>query len=137
MARATDRACIQIRTLNTGKGPAVQALRAQLDKMQYHMYMRQLLEQHDNLVLKQAIVDELLMDGDRVVGVRTRTGIEYRARAVVITTGVYMRARDYGRSVFASGPNGSWPQGRWALLRKMGLRMGRFKRHTAAGEPKA
>jgi tRNA uridine 5-carboxymethylaminomethyl modification enzyme len=132
MARATDRACIQIRTLNTGKGPAVQALRAQLDKMQYHMYMRQLLEQHDNLVLKQAIVDELLMDGDRVVGVRTRTGIEYRARAVVITTGVYMRGRVItGEAAFASGPNGQLAPGALgALLRKMGLRMGRFKTGT-------
>ena len=134
MARATDRACIQIRTLNTGKGPAVQALRAQLDKMQYHMYMRQLLEQHDNLVLKQAIVDELLMDGDRVVGVRTRTGIEYRARAVVITTGVYMRGRVItGEASFASGPNGQLPRGAGCIAAQDGPADGLLQnRHTAA-----
>ena len=86
IGRNTDRVFIQIRLLNSSKGPAVQALRAQADKRLYSLAMKLTLEAQSNLHLKQAMADRLLVDGDRVCGVATATGLLYHAKTVVLTT---------------------------------------------------
>ena len=78
-----------MRMLNTGKGPAVRALRAQADKVLYQQEMKRVIEDEDNLDIMQGMVDELLIENDEVKGVRTNIGTEYRAKAVVITTGTF------------------------------------------------
>src|SRR5918912_270186 len=97
MGRNTDRTSIQIRMLNTSKGPAVQALRAQTDKRAYAQSMKWVLEQQPNLDVKQAAVDDLIVETDqgrpRVVGVVTSTGTRYLGRSVVLTTGTFLRGR--------------------------------------------
>ena len=90
MALATDEAGIQFRTLNSSKGPAVRATRAQADRVLYRGAIRTRLENQPNLTLFQQAVDDLLLEGDRVVGVRTQIGIEFRARSVVLTTGTFL-----------------------------------------------
>src|SRR6059058_4173181 len=86
MAIATDEAGIQFRTLNASKGPAVRATRAQADRVLYRAAIRRRLESQPNLLLFQQAVDDVLVRGDRVVGVRTQLGVEFRAQAVVLTT---------------------------------------------------
>ena len=90
MAIATDEAGIQFRTLNSSKGPAVRATRAQADRLLYKAAIRQRLENQPNLTLFQQAVDDLLLDGDRVVGVKTQLGIVFSARAVVLTAGTFL-----------------------------------------------
>ncbi len=114
MARVTDRTFIQIRTLNTGKGPAVQALRAQSDKRLYAATMKQVIEQQPNLHLKQAMVSKLIIgerDGRRVVrGIITSGGALYYATAVVLTTGTFLRGRIVmGETTLAAGRAGEAP----------------------------
>ncbi len=114
MARVTDRTFIQIRTLNTGKGPAVQALRAQSDKRLYAAAMKQVVEQQPNLYLKQAMVSELLIGeaaGRRIVrGVVSKGGTVYQAKAVVLTTGTFLRGRIVmGDTTMAAGRAGEAP----------------------------
>src|SRR5438874_5577730 len=87
MALATDEAGIQFRILNGSKGPAVRATRAQADRVLYRQAIRRRLESQPNLLLFQQAVDDVLVEGGRVAGVRTQLGIEFRARAVVLTTG--------------------------------------------------
>ena len=89
MAKAIDKTHIQMRMLNTGKGPAVRALRAQADKVLYQQEMKRVIEDEDNLDIMQGMVDELLIENDEVKGVRTNIGTEYHAKAVVITTGTF------------------------------------------------
>ena len=88
MAKAIDKTHIQMRMLNTGKGPAVRALRAQADKVLYQQEMKRVIEDEDNLDIMQGMVDELLIENDEVK-VRTNIGTEYHAKAVVITTGTF------------------------------------------------
>lgn len=116
MAQAIDANFIQIRLLNVSKGPAVQALRAQADKRRYSLQMKHALEAAPNLYLKQARVEEVLVErrnglrGDRVCGVRTDTGREYRARAVVLTTGTFLAAQVMrGRQRSPAGRAGEFP----------------------------
>ena len=90
MAIATDEAGIQFRTLNASKGPAVRATRAQADRVLYRKAIRQRLENQPNLLLFQQAVDDVVVEGDRAVGVRTQIGLEFRARAVVLTTGTFL-----------------------------------------------
>src|SRR5260221_7094472 len=90
MALATDEAGIQFRTLNASKGPAVRATRAQADRVLYRQAIRQRLESQPNLLLFQQAVDDVLVEGERVVGVRTQLGVEFRARTVVLTTGTFL-----------------------------------------------
>ncbi|MGB4044401.1 MAG: FAD-dependent oxidoreductase, partial [Thermacetogeniaceae bacterium] len=89
----TDKTFVQMRMLNTGKGPAVRALRAQVDKCRYQQEMLKTLQCTPNLQLKQGNVEEILISGDRVTGVVTQTGANYQAKAVVLTTGTYLRGR--------------------------------------------
>ncbi|MCG4934161.1 FAD-dependent oxidoreductase, partial [Dorea formicigenerans] len=80
-----------MRMLNTGKGPAVRALRAQADKVLYQQEMKRVLEDQDNLTVMQGMVDDLIVEDDEIKGVRTNIGTEYLAQAVVITTGTFLR----------------------------------------------
>lgn len=102
-----DHTFIQSKMLNSSKGPAVHSLRAQADKAAYSLRMRKTMQDTDNLTLRQAEVTELLMDGNKVAGVKTLSGAIYHARAVVICTGTYLRARClYGDVIEHTGPNG-------------------------------
>ncbi|MBT9175816.1 MAG: tRNA uridine 5-carboxymethylaminomethyl modification enzyme MnmG [Firmicutes bacterium] len=132
MGYAADMSFVQMRTLNTGKGPAVQALRAQTDKRLYQQVVRELLERTPNLRIIQASVVEILVESGVARGVRTHTGTIYRAEAVVVTTGTYMESTVIvGASIIASGPNGLMPShGLAANLRALGFRLGRLKTGT-------
>ncbi len=130
----TDKTQIQVRMLNTGKGPAVHALRAQADKHQYQREMSKTLMQQKGLVLKQAVVESIIAEGGRVMGVTTLTGAFYQAQAVVVTSGTYMRGRIIiGDAHYEGGPNGQLQAGGLAKsLRDNGLTLGRFKTGTPA-----
>lgn len=132
MARNTDKTYIQMRMLNTGKGPAVQALRAQSDKQAYGLAMKLTLENQPNLTLKQAMVDEILTQAGRVYGVVTKAGAEYRTETVVITTGTYLRGKVFiGDVSYESGPNGQMPAVKLSeSLLAMGFELVRFKTGT-------
>lgn len=130
----TDRNSIQMRMLNTAKGPAVHALRAQADKRAYQTGMKQALEAQTGLDLKQAMVERLLVENGKVCGVVTSTGARFEARAVVLTTGTYLKGRIViGDLSFPGGPNGQFPSvGLSDSLADLGLKLGRFKTGTPA-----
>ena len=136
MARNIDRTAIQIRMLNTGKGPAVQALRAQADKRAYQAVMRRTLEEQPFLDVKQSTVDKLLVDEDvgvkRIVGVVTEIGAVHRAKAVVLTTGTSLRGRLItGETTRPGGRAGEFPSVKLSdSLRELGFRLGRLKTGT-------
>jgi tRNA uridine 5-carboxymethylaminomethyl modification enzyme len=130
----TDRTAIQMRLLNTAKGPAVRALRAQADKRRYQWSMRKVLESQERLDLKQVLVERLLVQGDRVHGVVGSTGAKFLAPVVVLTTGTYLNGRIIiGDLAYTGGPNGQFAAvGLSASLRELGLELGRFKTGTPA-----
>ncbi len=130
----TDRNSIQMRLLNTSKGPAVHALRAQADKKSYQAGMKQVLERQPLLDLKQATVERLLVEQGKVCGIVTSTGARFEAGAVVLTTGTYLKGRIFiGDLSFPGGPNGQFPSvGLSDSLIDLGLRLGRFKTGTPA-----
>ena len=132
MARAADKACIQYRMLNLGKGPAVHSLRAQADRRRYQEIMKQTLERQENLRLKQAEVVDIGLEDGRVCSVTTHTGAVYACRAVVIASGTYLDGRTIvGEVLRSSGPDGlaaAVPLGQ--RLREMGLSLRRFKTGT-------
>ncbi len=130
----TDRASIQMRLLNTGKGPAVQALRAQTDKKNYQMYMKRTLECQPCLDLKQAMVERVIVEKGIVCGVVTSTGARFEAGAVVVTSGTYLKGQIIiGDLSYQGGPNGQFPSVKLSeSLAGLGLRMGRFKTSTPA-----
>lgn len=132
MGRAIDRTFIQIRLLNVSKGPAVRALRAQADKRLYSLNMKHTLENTPNLDLKQDLVEGLIVQGDHVAGVITRAGETYRARAVVLTTGTFLRGRILsGEVAFPAGRAGEFPAvGLSAALEKLGFTLGRLQTNT-------
>ena len=132
MGRVIDKTHIQMRMLNTGKGPAVRALRAQADKVLYQREMKRLLEEEDNLTIHQSIVDELIIEDNEVRGVITQTGAAYRANAVIITTGTYLRGEIIiGDLKYSSGPNNQQPSVKLAdNMRELGFDMVRFKTGT-------
>lgn len=132
MAYNTDQTYLQMRMLNTGKGPAVQALRAQSDKALYSLFMKQTLENQDHLTLRQGIVEELMVESGSVVGVVTRTGAVYHSKSVVITTGTYLRGRVIiGDVSYESGPNGQLPSVLLSEnLSQLGFSLMRFKTGT-------
>ena len=132
MALAADKACIQYRMLNRGKGPAVHSLRAQADRRKYQQVMKHTLELQENLQLKQAQITAVLTENGHVAGVRTHLGAEYAAKAVVIATGTYLDSTVItGESVISSGPDGMHPSiGLADNLRALGLPLRRFKTGT-------
>ena len=132
MGVASDRACIQYRMLNRGKGPAVHSLRAQADRRKYQQVMKLTLEQQENLQLKQAQIVEVLTEDGKVSGVRTRLGAIYDARAVIIASGTYLDSTVItGESVESSGPDGMHAAvGLADNLKALGLNLRRFKTGT-------
>ena len=134
MAKIADRTQIQIRLLNTSKGPAVQALRAQINKKEYQSEMLKYLQAAENLHLKQGEVTRLLAENGKITGVKLRTGAGYSCKAVVITSGTYLKgAVIMGNCMYPSGPAGYPPASFLSdSLRKMGFKLGRFKTGTPA-----
>ncbi len=132
MARATDRAGIQFRTLNLSKGPAVRATRAQADRALYRQAIRTMLESQPNLALFQQEVADLKLAGERACGVITQAGIEFDARTVVLTVGTFLSGRIHvGLENYAAGRAGDPPSLRLAArLRELPLRVGRLKTGT-------
>lgn len=132
MGKNIDATYIQMRMLNTGKGPAVQALRAQADKWQYHEQMKSVIEETPNLTLRQATVDELIVEEGVCKGLITNTGARYHAKSVVLTTGTSARGRIYiGELNYSSGPNNTIPAIKLSEnLEKLGFKLRRFKTGT-------
>ena len=138
MGIAADRASIQRRLLNTGKGPAVHALRMQADKFLYQRIMKETLENTAHLDVRQLLVTELrteeAAEGQRVTGIRCETGEQLTARAVILATGTYLRGRIIlGETIYDGGPNGQRPAMAFSdSLRAVGIRLMRFKTGTPA-----
>lgn len=129
-----DRSAIQVRMLNTAKGPAVHALRAQADKKLYQANMKHVLENQPGLDVKQVLVEKLIVTGERVDGIVGSTGARFLAPVVILTTGTYLRGRVIiGDLNFPGGPQGQFPSLNLAsYLRELELEMGRFKTGTPA-----
>ena len=134
MGKNIDKTFIQSRMLNTAKGPAVHSLRAQADKHRYHVEMKKTIEKQKNLTMKQAEVTDLIVEDGIVRGVVTKTHTYYKAKAVILATGTFLRGKIFiGDSAFSSGPNGLAPSVELAEnLKKHGLEMRRFKTGTPA-----
>jgi tRNA uridine 5-carboxymethylaminomethyl modification enzyme len=132
MGRNIDKTYIQLRMLNTGKGPAVHALRAQADKFLYQQTMKETIEKTPNLTLRQGMVEELLVEDGVCKGVVTKTGAQYMAQSVVITTGTYLRGKVIiGELMYESGPNNQQPSVKLSeCLKKLGFQLARFKTGT-------
>ncbi len=132
MARAADRGGIQFRTLNSRKGPAVRATRAQADRVLYKQAIRSIVEGQDNLLVFQQGVDDLIIEQDRVVGVVTQMGLRFRAPAVVLTTGTFLGGSIHiGESNYQGGRAGDPPANALAArLRELPFRVGRLKTGT-------
>ncbi|MBR2754541.1 MAG: tRNA uridine-5-carboxymethylaminomethyl(34) synthesis enzyme MnmG [Lachnospiraceae bacterium] len=134
MGKNIDKTFIQSRMLNLSKGPAVHSLRAQADKQDYSREMRKTLENTDNLTIRQAEVAELIVEEGKIRGVKTYSGGEYRAKAVVLATGTYLKARCiYGDVSNYTGPNGLQAANHLsASLEQNGIAIRRFKTGTPA-----
>ncbi|MDG3132893.1 tRNA uridine-5-carboxymethylaminomethyl(34) synthesis enzyme MnmG [Streptococcus suis] len=132
MGRNIDKTYIQMKMLNMGKGPAVRALRAQADKAAYASEMKRTVESQENLTLRQAMIDEILVEKGKVVGVRTATNQKFSAKAVIVTTGTALRGEIIiGDLKYSSGPNNSLASVSLAdNLIELGLEIGRFKTGT-------
>ena len=132
MALATDEAGIQFRTLNLSKGPAVRATRAQADRVLYRQAVRRRIENQPNLVVFQQAVDDLLLEGQRVIGIATQLGLRFRAQAVVLTTGTFLAGLIHvGLRNYQAGRAGDPASSTLATkLREMSLPVGRLKTGT-------
>ncbi|HEM3485640.1 TPA: tRNA uridine-5-carboxymethylaminomethyl(34) synthesis enzyme MnmG [Streptococcus suis] len=132
MGRNIDKTYIQMKMLNMGKGPAVRALRAQADKAEYAAEMKRTVERQENLTLRQTMIDEILVEDGKVIGVRTATNQKFSAKAVVVTTGTALRGEIIiGDLKYSSGPNNSLASITLAdNLKELGLEIGRFKTGT-------
>ena len=132
MGRNIDKTYIQMRMLNTGKGPAVRALRAQADKFDYQHEMKKTLENEKNLAMIQGMVERLIIEDGECKGVVTQTGAVYRSKTVVITAGTYMRGEIIlGELKYSSGPNNQQPSIKLSEhLEELGFDLVRFKTGT-------
>ncbi|MFH1702368.1 MAG: tRNA uridine-5-carboxymethylaminomethyl(34) synthesis enzyme MnmG [Nitrospirota bacterium] len=132
MAKVTDKAGIQFRMLNMSKGPAVWSLRVQADRVLYRLSMRNILESQKNLNIKQASVEKIIVEDGKVNGVITSLGIFYGARAVIVTTGTFLKGLIHiGFENFSAGRAGEFPSvGLSDSLRELGFEMGRLKTGT-------
>lgn len=132
MGRNIDKTYIQMRMLNTGKGPAVRALRAQADKFAYQHEMKRTIENEPNMTLVQGMVDRLIVEDETCKGVITKTGAIYRSNTVVITTGTYLRGEVIiGELKYSSGPNNQQPSVMLSEnLAELGFELVRFKTGT-------
>lgn len=134
MGKNIDKTFLQSKMLNKSKGPAVHSLRAQADKQEYTREMRKTLEKAPNLTIRQAEVSELLLDGKKIIGVSTVSGAKYFAKAVILTTGVYLKARCiYGDVSEYTGPNGLKAANYLSeSLLRCGIELKRYKTGTPA-----
>lgn len=134
MGKAADKNALQIKMLNTSKGPAVHSLRAQIDKKKYMTYMKSVLENQDNLYLKQAEVSEILIEDGKVKGIKTRINETYLSKIVILATGTYLDAKIFiGSSVYSSGPDQMLPAINLSKnLRNYGFKIQKFKTGTPA-----
>ncbi|MDP4978993.1 MAG: tRNA uridine-5-carboxymethylaminomethyl(34) synthesis enzyme MnmG [Desulfobacterales bacterium] len=132
MAKTTDKSAIQYKTLNTKKGPAVHSSRTQNDKNRYHMVMKHVIEQEPNIDLKQAMVERLVVAGDKVAGVEEATGFGYQAAAVVLATGTFLRGLVHiGFKSIKAGRAGEFAAYGLAVdLKQLGFQLGRMKTGT-------
>jgi tRNA uridine 5-carboxymethylaminomethyl modification enzyme len=132
MAKATDETGIQFRQLNTGKGPAVRSSRAQVDRQQYRIRMKKSVEDQENLFIKQATVEEILVDEDKITGVKTNLNETIQAKALVLAPGTFLNGLVHiGLSHFPAGRMGDSPSiGLSESLNQLGFRMGRLKTGT-------
>lgn len=132
MAINTDKSLLQMRTLNTSKGPAVRSLRAQVDKKLYQMNMKHTLERQENLDIKQAEIVDILVKDNKVTGVVTKLGAIYKCKACIITTGTFLKGRVIiGEVDFESGPSGLFPASELSeALKRLGFKLMRFKTGT-------
>ncbi|MBQ8682869.1 MAG: tRNA uridine-5-carboxymethylaminomethyl(34) synthesis enzyme MnmG [Selenomonadales bacterium] len=129
-----DKTSIQVRMLNTGKGPAVHALRAQADKKIYQQEMKKTVENTENLTVKQLLIDELIVEDDRVRGVRIETGEVYHCDAAILATGTYLSGKVIiGELIYSGGPIGQRSADKLSeSIAKLGIRIMRFKTGTPA-----
>lgn len=132
MAKVTDKSGIQFRMLNLSKGPAVWSLRAQADRGLYRLNMRKTLEEQENLFIKQALVEKIIVEDDRVKGVLTSLGVFYGARSIIVTTGTFLKGLIHiGLHSFQAGRAGEFPSiGLSDSLRELGFKLGRLKTGT-------
>ncbi|MCK8824534.1 tRNA uridine-5-carboxymethylaminomethyl(34) synthesis enzyme MnmG [Fuchsiella alkaliacetigena] len=133
MAKNIDRSFIQLRMLNTGKGPAVRSLRAQADKKSYSLNMKRVLEEEENLNIRQGIVTELLVGDGVVKGVKLKTGIEFYGKKIILTTGTFLKGSIIiGDHSFNSGPHHQFPANALSEhLEELGFELRRFKTGTS------
>lgn len=129
-----DKSLLQLRLLNSGKGPAVQSLRAQVDKVVYHTEMKHTIEREPNLDVLQCEVSDILVDNGKVVGIKTSMGEEFKCSAIIVATGVYLNSRiiigDFTKN---TGPNGFEPATKLtSSLQELGIEIRRFKTGTPA-----
>jgi tRNA uridine 5-carboxymethylaminomethyl modification enzyme len=139
MGKNTDKTFIQSKILNSAKGPAVFSLRAQVDRRRYQIEMKHIMEKQDNLDIKQAEIIDLLSDTDEngkkmIIGVKTHTGAIFKCKAVVLTTGTYLKARIIiGDVNYSGGPDGLFPANKLSdSLKELGVELFRFKTGTPA-----
>lgn len=136
MGRAADNSAIAIKMLNSSKGPAVQSLRAQIDRKRYHEYMKKVLEETENLYVKQGEIVDILLDkeGKKVESVITNLGAKYNVKAIILATGTYLKGRIYvGDNIIDSGPDGVAASNKLSeIVRNLGINMIRFKTGTPA-----
>ncbi|MDO5388391.1 MAG: tRNA uridine-5-carboxymethylaminomethyl(34) synthesis enzyme MnmG [Clostridia bacterium] len=134
MGRNIDKTYLQIKMLNTGKGPAVYSLRAQADKAKYHTEMKKVLENTENLLIRQGEIIDILTEDNRVTGVVSESGALYKCKAVIICSGTYLKSRClYGDTIIESGPNGLRRSDRLSeCLERLGIRLFRYKTGTPA-----
>lgn len=134
MGEVTDATYIQMKVLNSSKGPAVRALRAQSDKAEYTRYMRNIIESNENIYLKQCCITELLVNGDKIIGAVDEFGIEYHAKAIVLTTGTSLEGRIFvGLRSYSAGRLGEKAAiGLSDSLHKLGIETKKLKTGTPA-----
>ena len=134
MGKNIDKTLIQLRMLNTSKGPAVHSLRAQADRKRYQMEMKHTLERQENLFLKQAEIVEIKVEDNKVKSVVTNLGAEYEVDGVILATGTYLKGKIFiGENAFESGPDGVFPANQLSkCLKDLGIEIQRFKTGTPA-----
>ena len=132
MGKAADKCFIQSRMLNRGKGPAVHSLRVQADRVEYHKYMKNVCEKQKNLFVKQAEISDVIIENNKIIGVRTKLGAEYNVKAVIIATGTYLKGKIHiGEVSYESGPDSALPSNLLSKsLIEIGVDLRRFKTGT-------
>ena len=134
MGKNIDKTFTQLRMLNTSKGPAVYSLRAQADRKKYHAEMKHTIEKQENLYMKQAEITKIQVEEGKVTGVETNIGAQYKVKAVILSTGTYLKGKIFiGDISYESGPDGVFPANKLSkCLKELGIKLVRFKTGTPA-----